>query len=96
MHMGSVWKKADSVTGSLFCQRVGTHGFGAIARELVKLLQPFDVTISTYSPRVPDSLLEEFGVARAGSLEELFADNEVLIELAPLTPENSLACNQLG
>lgn len=89
MHLQNGWKIRERVeTGSLFRRRVGLHGFGAISRELVKLLKPFDVTIETYSPSVPASLLEEFGVKRAESLEGLFSANDVIVELAALTPRN--------
>jgi phosphoglycerate dehydrogenase-like enzyme len=90
MHHENGWKERTSVvTGSLFERKVGLHGFGAISREVVKLLKPFNVTISTYSPSVPDSLLEEFGVQRAKDLETLFSQNDVVIELAALTPKNT-------
>jgi len=90
MHQKGGWKdRLTVVTGSLFERKVGLHGFGVISRELVKLLQPFNVTISTFSPSVPDSLLEEFGVSRAPDLESLFSENDVIVELAALTPKNT-------
>ena len=89
MHLKNGWKVRERMeTGSLFCRKVGLHGFGAISRELVKLLEPFNVEITTYSPSVPDSLLEEFGVKRADSLEDLFSGHDVIVELAALTPRN--------
>jgi phosphoglycerate dehydrogenase-like enzyme len=89
MHHENGWKvRTAMLTGSLFERKVGLHGFGAISQELTKLLQPFKVQITTYSPSVPDSLLEEFGVKRADSLEDLFSRNDVIIELAALTPKN--------
>lgn len=90
MHHENGWKvRTAMMTGSLFERKVGLHGFGAISQELAKLLQPFDVTISTYSPSVPDSLLKDFGVSRADNLEDLFSQNDVIIELAALTPKNT-------
>lgn len=89
MHFHGGWKeRTNTGTGSLFERRVGLHGFGAISRELAQLLRPFNVGVSTYSPSVPDSLLKEFGVERMDSLEDLFSKNDVLIELAALTPKN--------
>lgn len=89
LHQRGGWKDRMTVqTGSLFGRKVGLHGFGAIAQELAKLLQPFEVQLMTYSPSVPDSLLEAAGVARADDLETLFSSNDVLIELAALTPKN--------
>lgn len=89
MHTRGGWKERTKVeTGSLFGRKVGLHGFGAISQELRKLLVPFEVPVMTYSPSVPDPLLEEFNVQRAGSLEELFSKNDVIIELAALTQKN--------
>jgi phosphoglycerate dehydrogenase-like enzyme len=89
MHNRGGWKERTSVvTGSLFGRNVGLHGFGAISQELRKLLVPFGVPVMTYSPSVPDQLLEEFDVGRADTLEALFSENDVVIELAALTPKN--------
>jgi phosphoglycerate dehydrogenase-like enzyme len=88
MHLEGQWKTPQTVTGSLFERKVGIHGFGAISQALTGLLQPYDVEISTYSPSVPDSLLEDHGVNRAESLEDLFAKNDVIFELAALTSRN--------
>lgn len=88
MHQQGQWKVRETLFESLFGRRVGLHGFGAIAQELVRLLQPFDVKLSTYSPSVPDALLAEYRVARTATLEDLFASNEMIVELAALTPAN--------
>lgn len=88
MHLDGAWKDDSLVSHSLFERKVGIHGFGAISRELCRLLVPFEVKVSTYSPSVPDNLLEEFGVQRAHTLEELFKENEVIFELAALTPKS--------
>jgi len=88
MHQEGSWKTPETVSGSLFERHVGLHGFGAISQALAKLLQPFEVKISTFSPSVPDSLLTEFNVHRAATLDDLFSQNDVIIELAALTPKN--------
>jgi phosphoglycerate dehydrogenase-like enzyme len=89
MHLDRKWKDRDTVvTQSLFGRSVGIHGFGLIAQKLVPLLRPFGVSISVYSPNVPEALLAEHGVTRCASLEELFSQNDVLVELAAYTPQN--------
>jgi len=88
MHLKGAWKTPDVYVESLFGRRVGIHGFGNISQHLTRLLKPFGVPVSTFSPSVPDTLLEEFGVDRAPSLEALFSENNVIIELAPYKPEN--------
>lgn len=90
MHTRGGWKDRTTIqTGSLFGRKVGLHGFGVISQELRKLLVPFGVPVMTYSPSVPDSILEEQGVTRANDLEELFSENDVIVELAALTPKNT-------
>lgn len=84
----AAWKTPQTRNLSLIGRRVGLHGFGAIGRALVPLLRPFGVTISAYSPSVPDELLAQHGVERAEKLEDLFSKSQVLIELAPATPAN--------
>jgi len=88
MHLEGEWKTPETVSGSLFERRVGIHGFGAISQALAILLKPFDVKIEAYSPSVPDGLLEEFDVKRSYTLEALFSENDVIFELAALTPQN--------
>ena len=88
MHTSGAWKTPAVFTESLFGRRVGLHGFGNISQHLARLMQPFEVSIATYSPSVPDSVLESFVVTRARSLEALFSENNVIIELAAYTPEN--------
>jgi len=75
-------------TLSLFGRRVGLHGLGAISRDLVKLLEPFNVQLSAYSPSVPDEIFERLNVRRSESLEDLFSTADVLVELAPGKPAN--------
>lgn len=89
MHTRGEWKKGRHPdTLSLFHRRVGLHGLGAIGRDLVKLLVPFNVKISAYSPSVPDATYQELGVHRTETLEELFSTSDVLVELAPGKPDN--------
>lgn len=87
LHYQGKWKEGIPPDRSLFGRRVGIHGFGRIARKLVDLLQPFQVTLSAYSPPVPPALFQQAGVQRADSLESLFSENEIVIELEGLTPE---------
>ncbi|MCH6259102.1 hydroxyacid dehydrogenase [Puniceicoccaceae bacterium K14] len=88
MHYKAGWKNQDTQTQSLFERRVGLHGFGSISQQMVPLIKPFTENISAYSPGVPDSIFEELGVKRAETLEELFSENDVIVELASLTEKN--------
>jgi len=93
MHVQKGWDdlpwNAQTFSGprSLFGRRVGIHGFGVIANALLKLLRPFDCQVSVYAPHDPPRKFAAAGVAQAASLEALFSENEILVELAPLIPE---------
>jgi phosphoglycerate dehydrogenase-like enzyme len=78
-------RRAFLPTCRLRGKRVGLHGFGAVARELVAMLRPFGAGISAYSPGVPHAILQQNGVEPADSLESLFARSDVLIECEALT-----------
>lgn len=84
MHREGGWKSGHTETASLFGRRVGLHGFGSVARELVRLLQPFGCIISAFAPDVDAAAESRHGIRRAASLESLFADNDIIVELAPL------------
>lgn len=87
MHREGAWKNGGTETASLFGRRVGLHGFGHVARELTRLLRPFETAISVAAPDVDAAAEAAYGVTRAPSLDALFADNEIIVELAPLIPE---------
>lgn len=89
MHLEQGWKKGATETASLFGRRVGLHGFGMVARELVLLLRPFGVQVEVFAPDVDAAAERAWLVRRAASLEALFAENDILIELAPLIPETT-------
>jgi phosphoglycerate dehydrogenase-like enzyme len=89
MHREGAWKNHDSETASLFGRKVGVHGFGQIARELVQLLRPFGVEISVFAPDVTPEAETAHGIRGAGSLESLFAENDIIVELAPLNPQTA-------
>jgi phosphoglycerate dehydrogenase-like enzyme len=88
MHRDQLWKNGSTVTQSLIGRRVGIHGFGGIAQALVPMLRPFTNSISSYSPHVPDTLFRLHDVRRVESLEELFSNSDVVVELAAATPQN--------
>jgi len=62
---------------TLIGRRVGIHGFGHVARALVRLLRAFDVEIRAFSPGVPAHLMLDAGVTPCASLRELAAHSEV-------------------
>jgi phosphoglycerate dehydrogenase-like enzyme len=86
IHREGGWRDHWEQTGSLFSRRVGLHGFGPVARAFLELIRPFGCAVSVFAPDVDDAVARQLGVTRAASLDTLFADHEVIIELAPLIP----------
>jgi phosphoglycerate dehydrogenase-like enzyme len=86
LHRDGGWRDGWEQAGSLFQRRVGIHGFGPVARAFLKLIAPFGCPVSVFAPDVDDAVAASHGVARAASLDSLFADNDVIVELAPLIP----------
>lgn len=80
------WRTGGEPFCSLFERRVGIHGIGNIARQLVRLLQPFGVQITAYSEGVPDAVFADAGVRQAPSLAALFESNDVIVEAEALIP----------
>jgi len=97
MHTEGAWKNPETETASLFGRRIGIHGFGMVARELVKILQPFGNAISVFAPDVTPAVEKRHHVRAAASLDDLFRNNDIVIELAPLIPctENSVTEHHL-
>lgn len=89
MHREGAWKDGGTETASLFGRSVGIHGFGQVARELVRLLQPFGCQVSAFAPDVDEETERTHNIKSAASLDSLFADNDIIIELAPLIPETT-------
>ncbi len=71
----------------LYDKPVGMIGYGSLARELHKLLEPFNVKISAYDPWLGDGYLRRQGVEPL-ALEELMARSRLIFVLASPTAEN--------
>lgn len=80
------WRTEDFHNESLLDQTVGLIGFGAVAKYLVGLLKPFRTKIKIYDPYVTETLLQEYGVEKAG-LEEIFRDSKIVSLHVPQVPE---------
>ncbi|MDI9469226.1 MAG: hydroxyacid dehydrogenase [Bacillota bacterium] len=80
------WRTETYRNSGLLDKRVGLVGFGAIARELVPLLRPFNTTILAYDRYVDAKEMEAYGV-RAAGLEEIFSSCDIVSLHLPRTPE---------
>jgi len=82
-----LWRDRTTHNLSLYGKRVGIHGFGGVPRALTKLMEPFSPVVSTWDPWASDEVLAAHNVKRASSIESLYAESEVLINLLPLTEQ---------
>jgi phosphoglycerate dehydrogenase-like enzyme len=65
---------------------VGFIGFGRIAREVSKLLEPWGVERVAYDPYVPMTMFKQENVTSV-DLETLLRESDVVLVLASLTSE---------
>lgn len=72
---------------SLWEQRVGIVGYGAISRNLINMLKVFDAKIKLYSRHMTDEQAAALGVQKA-SLEEIFSTCRVISLNTAKSPEN--------
>ena len=67
-------------------KRIGIIGFGRVARNLVRLLKPFDVDILVYDPYVSVDVVRGFG-CRLVDLDTLLKESDIVTIHAALTEE---------
>ena len=89
MHGRGTWRGPALEGHSLFSRRVGIHGFGRVCRELIRLLRPFETNIRVFAPDADSAAGRIHGFEPAASLDELFSNSDIVVELAPLLPETA-------
>lgn len=73
-------------TSTLHGRAVSMHGFGQIARELIRLLAPFNVKVRAFSEGVPAEYMRRHGAEPVETLAALFDGAEILVECEALNP----------
>jgi D-3-phosphoglycerate dehydrogenase len=66
---------------------VGMVGFGHVGAAFARRLAGFGCRLLAYDPYAPDETLAAHGVARAGTLDEVFAEGDFVVVQARHTPE---------
>ncbi len=79
------WKERLAPGTTLLGKVVGLFGYGRIARDFVRLLEPFGCHMLVYDPYV--SAQEVEGIERVHTVEELFDRASIVSLHAGLTPE---------
>ena len=78
------WGYDGYVMHRLEGQTFGMVAFGNIPKTAVQMLRGFGLKFLAYDPWASDETLAEFGVARAGSLDELLAQSDFVSIHCPL------------
>lgn len=73
------------IHAELYGKKVGLIGCGHIGRRLISFLKPFQCDIRIHDPYIPKEIPDILGVLQT-SLDHVFADSDVVVCLAPLTP----------
>lgn len=77
------YSKAKGLKG----RRLGLVGFGAIAQEVARRAQAFDLEVLAYARTLSDEQAKRSGVDRCGDLGELFERSDIVSLHVPLSKE---------
>ncbi|MBS7649585.1 hydroxyacid dehydrogenase [Candidatus Bathyarchaeota archaeon] len=83
------WKRDEKVairTYDLRGKIIGLIGFGAVARELINLLKPFNVRILVFDPHVSEETLKAYGLEKS-DLTYILINSDIVSLHAALTSE---------
>jgi len=86
MKVEHAWKHGPAFGHELYGKKVGLVSASMIGRRVIVLLRPFHCEITVYDPYLSAVQAMDLG-ARRVSLEELFAENDIVSVHAPITPE---------
>ena len=75
-------RRVMTVNGS----RIGIIGASTVGREVIRLLEPFDVKILVYDPYLSEAEAKELGVEKT-NLEDLFRRSDFVSVHAPMTED---------
>ena len=87
MHVRKGWGR-EAMPEGLFYQRVGLLGLGAIAREVINFLKPFECQVYAFDPHVPDDVFHALNVIRLNSAQRLFETCRIISIHASKLDEN--------
>lgn len=68
-------------------KRIGLQAFGQVSRHVAAIAKGFGMEVSAIDPYCPAEVMEKAGVKCAATLEDLYADNDIMSIHIPATPE---------
>lgn len=81
------WDDSNDPAGTLYDATVGFVGLGAVGRNLLELLTPFDAEVRLYDPYVSDEEVASYGTVERTDLETALRSADVVSIHAPKTSE---------
>lgn len=75
-------------------KRLGIHAFGQVGRNVARIAKGFGMEVSALDPYCPDKVIEDAGVHPVHSIEELYANNDVVSLHIPATDETRNSVNK--
>ena len=74
-------------------KRIGIHAYGNVGRNVARIAKGFGMEISAYDAYCPAEVMEKDGVKVFGSVEELYANNDIVSLHIPATAETKNSIN---
>lgn len=68
-------------------KRLGIHAFGQVGRNVARIAKGFGMEVRALDPYCPDNVIEEAGVKPIHTIEDLYANNDVVSLHIPATDE---------
>ena len=75
-------------------KRLGIHAFGQVGRNVARIAKGFGMEVSALDPYCPDKAIEDAGVRPVHSVDELYADNDIVSLHIPATDETRNSVNK--
>ena len=85
----------DGTTGTeLKGKSLGIHAYGQVGRNVARIAKGFGMRVSALDPFVKDEVMIEEGIVPMHSVEELYAQNDIVSLHIPATPATKKSVNK--
>jgi D-3-phosphoglycerate dehydrogenase / 2-oxoglutarate reductase len=87
------WEKKKFLGNEVRGKTLGVVGLGAIGREVVRRVKPFEMSVVGFDPFVNPQAVADLGVELVATLEELYAKADFITLHVAVTPETEKMLN---
>ena len=88
------WSKGKLVGRELANKTIGIIGFGRIGQLVAKRLKSFECTLVVFDPFVGNKTMEQLGVTKAESLDDIYKAADIITLHVPLTDKTRSMINK--